>query len=214
MFHLTRQKNLYCYNLYEILIFCFFDGVEQKKRSGGEEKMKRKILGIFVMMLLIATAVLPVAGTMNKKVIRNDNKSILSNSIIIKDPEAPDPPTITGPTEGKLYEKYKYEITTKDPQNDNVCFTIRFSDTPVIYNSDWCESCDILIYNHTWGDYYQTSGLYFISAKAHDCKGHESDWSTLEVTMPKNKAINTPFLQFLENHPHLFPLLRQLLELK
>ena len=31
---------------------------------------------------------------------------------------------------------------------------------------------------------------------------------------PKNKAINSPFLQFLENHPHLFPLLRQLLGLQ
>ena len=30
---------------------------------------------------------------------------------------------------------------------------------------------------------------------------------------PKNKAINSPFLQFLENHPHLFPLLQKLLGL-
>ena len=30
---------------------------------------------------------------------------------------------------------------------------------------------------------------------------------------PKNKAINSPFLNFLEQHPHLFPLLRQLLRL-
>jgi len=151
--------------------------------------MKAKILVILVITLLIATAVLSVAGTMNKKVIRNDNNSILSNSIIIKDPEAPDPPTITGSTEGKLHEKYKYEITTKDPQSDNVCFTIRFSDTPAIYISGWCESCDILIYNHTCGDYYQTSGEYFISAKADDCKGYEIDWTNLEVSMPKTKAI-------------------------
>ena len=34
------------------------------------------------------------------------------------------------------------------------------------------------------------------------------------ITRPKSKPyINTPFLQFLENHPHLFPLLRQLLGL-
>ena len=33
------------------------------------------------------------------------------------------------------------------------------------------------------------------------------------VTLPKYKPINTPFLNFLENHPHLFPLLRQLLRL-
>jgi len=31
---------------------------------------------------------------------------------------------------------------------------------------------------------------------------------------PKNKAVNTPFLDFLENHQHLLPLLRQLLEIQ
>jgi hypothetical protein len=37
----------------------------------------------------------------------------------------------------------------------------------------------------------------------------------VSLSTPKNKAItiNSPFLQFLENHPHLFPLLRQLMEL-
>ena len=42
-----------------------------------------------------------------------------------------------------------------------------------------------------------------------------SDYEIIPVslTTPKNKAINTPFLQFMENHPHLFPLLRQLLRL-
>ena len=40
---------------------------------------------------------------------------------------------------------------------------------------------------------------------------------SISLTTPKNKAINTPFIQFLEdllqNHPHMFPLLRQLLRL-
>ncbi len=30
---------------------------------------------------------------------------------------------------------------------------------------------------------------------------------------PKNKAINSPFLRFLENHPHMFPMLRKILGL-
>jgi hypothetical protein len=37
-----------------------------KKYKGGKEKMKRKIVGIGVMTLLIAAAVLPVVGTMNE----------------------------------------------------------------------------------------------------------------------------------------------------
>jgi len=28
---------------------------------------------------------------------------------------------------------------------------------------------------------------------------------------PRNRAVNTPFLNFLENHPNLFPILRHLL---
>lgn len=42
-----------------------------------------------------------------------------------------------------------------------------------------------------------------------------NDYCTIQVSLatPKNKAISTPFLNFLENHPHMFPLLRQLLGL-
>jgi len=45
--------------------------------------------------------------------------------------------------------------------------------------------------------------------------GQESDWSDpLSVIMPKSKPyINTLFLNFLQNHPRMFPLLRQALGL-
>jgi len=48
--------------------------------------------------------------------------------------------------------------------------------------------------------------------------GIESDWlDPPSVSMPKNKAINIPFLQFLQNllqnHPNIFPALQRLLAL-
>jgi hypothetical protein len=46
-----------------------------------------------------------------------------------------------------------------------------------------------------------------------DWDGAESDWAMLEVSMPKNKAINIQFFNFFENHPKLFPLIRQILYL-
>ncbi|MCK4365665.1 MAG: hypothetical protein KAW45_06415 [Thermoplasmatales archaeon] len=41
--------------------------------------------------------------------------------------------------------------------------------------------------------------------------GAMSDWTIFEVSMPKNKVINTMplFLRFLQQHPHLFPILIQ-----
>ena len=45
-----------------------------------------------------------------------------------------------------------------------------------------------------------------------DIHNFESDWATLEVTMPRNKAINTPFSQFLQNYPNLFLIITLLLQ--
>ena len=53
-------------------------------------------------------------------------------------------------------------------------------------------------------------GNYIIQVKAKDCNDEESDWATLELSMPKNKIIN-PFERFLENHPCMLPMLKQLL---
>ena len=47
--------------------------------------------------------------------------------------------------------------------------------------------------------------------KAKDVMGEESDWATLKVTMPKNKAIN-PFLLFLERLMERFPIMEQILQ--
>ena len=60
---------------------------------------------------------------------------------------------------------------------------------------------------------WQEKGNYTVKVR-YNQDGLISDWGTLEVSMPKTKSyINTPFLRFLENHPHLFPLLRQIMGL-
>ena len=65
--------------------------------------------------------------------------------------------------------------------------------------------------SHSWSE----QGDYEIKVKAKDTNDIESEWSDpLPIKMPKNKVINTPFLKFLENHPHMFPLLQQLLVLQ
>jgi len=65
--------------------------------------------------------------------------------------------------------------------------------------------------NYTWME----KGTYEVKVKAIDEFGGECDWSDpLSVSMPKNKPyINTPFLQFLQNHPLIYQLFQLFLRL-
>jgi len=80
--------------------------------------------------------------------------------------------------------------------------------------SDWVgpfNSGDNCEQSYSWS----SEGEYQIRVKAKDDFYGESEWSDpLSISMPKTRQyINMPFLRFLENHPRLFPLLRQLLGL-
>ena len=103
-------------------------------------------------------------------------------------------------------------VATTDVDEDKVYYLFDWGNgmTSFIlgpYNSE--EECNT---SNIWFEQRE----YEVKVKAIDIHNAESEWSDpLVVSMPKNKPYtNTPFLQFLENHPHLFPLLRQLLELK
>lgn len=126
--------------------------------------------------------------------------------------ERPDQPnTPTGPTSGNTGQIYTYETSTTELDGDDLFYWFEWGDGT---NTGWIgpyNSGDIVSVQHTWN----TKGNYNIKVKARDRCYAESDWSDpLIVSMPKNKVISTPFLQFLENHPHLFPLLQQLLGLQ
>ena len=74
----------------------------------------------------------------------------------------------------------------------------------------WCDSGEKVSAQHSWDE----KGDYSIRVKAIDEHGYKSEWSDpLKVIMQKNKIININplIIQFLENHPHLFPILRQIL---
>jgi len=120
------------------------------------------------------------------------------------------PSTPTGDTSGKPGEEYTYSTSTTDPEHGNVWYMWSWGDGT---SSDWVGpfySCEICQLSHIWDE----KGDYEIMVKAKDFYGAESDWSEpLSISMPKNKPINTPFLSFLADHQHLFPLLRHLLEL-
>jgi hypothetical protein len=139
-----------------------------------------------------------------------------TGSFTIKNLHASDPadtPVITGPTSGKAGTEYPYTISTTDPNNDDVYYFVNWGDDK---DTGWIgpyHSGESVSVKHTWSE----KGTYTIKAKAKDTNGFESEWKELSVTMPRNRAINSPlFLQFLqnflENHPNLFPVLQKIIQ--
>ena len=119
-------------------------------------------------------------------------------------------PEINGPVKVEKNSEYDYEFSSIDAQDYDIIYFIDWGD-----GSDYDEigpvsSGEIVSIAHSWND----SGSYLIRAKAKNTIDAESDWSTLEVCLSKNKMVNYLFLKFFEHHPLLFPILKQLLALK
>lgn len=121
---------------------------------------------------------------------------------------APSIPTITGETHGKVCTSYGYTITTTDPDQDTVQYYIQWGDNTTTL-TDFYESGEEIVLNHTW----DVKGTYDIRVRAIDDHYKNSDWATLEVTMPISYTF--PFVQywmkFQERFPNAFPILRQLM---
>jgi len=126
--------------------------------------------------------------------------------------DPPNAPTIEGTTEGKIGTEHNYTFATTDPEGHDVYYYIKWGDDT---NSGWLgpySSGQQVTVAHSW----DKRGKYVIEAKANDTYGAESDWGTLEVTMPRNKPSihNFPLLSWLfERFPNMFPILRQVIGL-
>jgi len=122
----------------------------------------------------------------------------------------PDEPTISGEQNGKAGTEYEYTFNAEDPNGDNVKYHIDWDDG----NSDTTEfnpsGIDVKV-KHTWTN----QDTYTIKVTAEDTDGLVGPEGTYTVTMPRNKIINRPFLNYLQSfltcHPSLFPILQQLL---
>ena len=117
----------------------------------------------------------------------------------------PNKPTITGDTEGKPDKIYSYDFISTDSNGDKVCYYIKWGDGTITYWTALQNSGVKYTESHSWS----SSGAYTIEAKTKDIYGLESPWSTLDVTIPRNKAmINTIFLKFFENFILRFPFIK------
>ena len=124
------------------------------------------------------------------------------------DNKPPETPIIDGPTSGKAGVEYDYTFLTKDPEGEYIQYYINWGDKKEFWLGPYT-SGDAVTITHAWS----RTGNFTIKVKARDFYGLETDWVTLGVTMPRNRAIQGPFIDFLQYHPNLFHILRQILGL-
>ena len=116
--------------------------------------------------------------------------------------------TIDGPKKGKPGAELCWTFHSEDPNDNDVKYIIDWGDG----NSEetgFNEPCTPVEVCHT----YEEQGTYTIKVKAKDTNDAESNWAELVVTMPRNRATQRPFLQFLEQYPILYQILQRFLRL-
>ena len=91
----------------------------------------------------------------------------------------PNDPEIDGPASGKSGVSQTYDIVTTDPDTDNVKYVIEWGDDTST-TTEFSESGEEIQVTHTWDE----DGTYIIRVKAIDVHLAESNWTTLEVSMP------------------------------
>ena len=143
------------------------------------------------------------------KVQAKDIKGLISEwsdsiSVTIEN-NAPETPVITGETSGTAGTAYVYVLNSYDPNDDDVFYYIDWGDGEI---DDWHGPYGSG-QNHNKIHTFQTTGTFTIQAKTKDIHGSESGWGTLEVTMPRNKVVNTLFQRIIQQ----FPIIKQILGL-
>ncbi len=124
----------------------------------------------------------------------------------------PSKPTITGPANGNIGTSYTYTFTSTDPEGDSVSYYIKWGDgTETTWTALQPSGSPGYSESHTWS----STDTYTIEAQTKDSYGAVSDWTTMDVTMPKSKSIIFNFHLFnwlFERFPNAFLMLRYLVD--
>ena len=124
-------------------------------------------------------------------------------------PDKPSKPS--GPINVTEGVEYTYTTSTTDPDGDQLYYVWDWGGgSPGTYS--WgvgpYNSGETSYASHIW----ESQGSYNIRVKAIDEYGAQSDWSDpLEITVPRNRAVNRPFFNFLDDYPILYQLLQRFL---
>ncbi len=116
-------------------------------------------------------------------------------------------PEMTGPMSGKIFKKCDYNVSAIDPQGGVVYYWVYWGcDESVGWLGPYNSSATAKV-SFTWTH----KNHYVIGALAKNIDGFDSGWKALTIAMPYEPP--HWFLQFLQNHPHAFPILQHLLRL-
>jgi len=123
---------------------------------------------------------------------------------------APNKPILTGEEDGKIIRNYIYTAKTNDQDNDQIYYQFSWGDDTY---SDWLgpyesdENCEV---EHMW----LQAGNFQVKVKAKDEHGAQSQWASLDVSIPKNKANNFyhQLLKTLEKYTILHKLISIIFE--
>jgi hypothetical protein len=111
----------------------------------------------------------------------------------------PESPIITGPTKGKAGENYNYTFVSTDPDGDNITYYIGWGDKEILYIYGPYPSGEPITLPYNWSE----KGKFTIQCKARDIYDAESNWTYLEVTMPRSYNSFWFFQYWLEKFPIL-----------
>ena len=121
-------------------------------------------------------------------------------TITITDNNAPSKPIVSGPSKVRIGVQYEWTIISTDPEGSDIT-----------YYFDWGDQCGASWYGpYPSGEVvvlpqiYTLVSTYIINAMAMDDKSAESDWTYFDVEAVRSRAVNHPFLKFLENYLVLY----------
>ncbi len=129
------------------------------------------------------------------KVIDSFGFSVFNETkIVVSENMAPDKPIISGPTQENFGEEYTYVVSSEDFDGDDVQYFVDWGDGSTSSWSEFVSSGESLEFNHSWDE----KDTYYVKAKARDSFGKLSEWSELEVSMPKSKEITDSNLGYIQ----------------
>lgn len=125
----------------------------------------------------------------------------VSKEILITSNNQPDAPDINGPSSGRAGREYTYTFNSVDVDGDDVWYYIDWGDESY---EEWIGPYDSGVdatFTHIWDE----QASYTIQAKSKDAYDIESDWGSIEVSMPKRRTLSIQL--FIERLIEQFPML-------